>query len=53
MTDETPWSLPTKTNIVSPPCEVLFLPLHFIQMQAMKILVHNAQPHDSLFFYCM
>jgi hypothetical protein len=23
MTDETPWNLPTKDNIVSPPCEIL------------------------------
>ncbi|KAH9987972.1 peptidase C14, caspase domain-containing protein [Russula vinacea] len=37
MTDATSWDLPTKENI----------------LRAMLTLVHDAQPHDSLFFYCM
>ena len=53
MTDEEdPWNLPTKDNIVRRPCEMSFLRLHFAQLGAMRALVDNAQPGDSLFFYC-
>jgi hypothetical protein len=52
MTDETPWNLPTKENIVSQPYEVLRLPLYVIQLREMMTLVRDAQPHDSFFLYC-
>ena len=54
MTDEAddPRNLPTKDNIVRRPCELSLLPLHFVQLAAMKALVHDAQPGDSFFFYC-
>jgi len=35
ITDENPWNLPTKENI----------------LEAMRALVYDAQPHDSFFFY--
>ena len=44
--------LPTKDNIVRRPCELSLLPLHFVQLAAMRALVHDAQPGDSFFFYC-
>lgn len=50
---DSPWNLPTKENIVSStPCKILLLPLLFIQLREMRALVHDARPHDSLFFYC-
>ena len=54
MTDEAddPRNLPTKDNIVRRPCELLLLPLHSVQLAAMRALVHDAQPGDSFFFYC-
>jgi hypothetical protein len=52
MTDEILENLPTKENIVSPPCEMLILPLHLIELREMRKLVHDAQPHDSFFLYC-
>jgi hypothetical protein len=54
MTDhaENPWNLPTKDNIVRRLCEKSLLPLHFIQLAAMRALVADAQPGDSFFFYC-
>ena len=54
MTDEAdnPRDLPTKDNIVRRPSGMLFLPLHFVQLAAMRALVYDAQPGDSFFFYC-
>jgi hypothetical protein len=52
MTDETSENPPTKENIVSIPCEMLFLPLHLIELREMRMLVHDAQPDDTFFFYC-
>ena len=52
MTDEKPRDLPTKENIVSRRCEMSLLPFDFIQLDAMRTLVYDAQPHDSLVFFC-
>ncbi len=53
MTDEASENPPTKENIVSPPpCEILFLPLHLIELREMRTLVYDAQPHDTFFIYC-
>jgi metacaspase-1 len=51
ITDKNPWDLPTKENIVSYLCEISQLALHFVQLDAMRALVRDAQPHDSFFFY--
>jgi hypothetical protein len=34
------------------PSEILLLPLHVIQLRGIRALVRDAQPHDSLVFYC-
>ena len=54
MTDEAedPRNLPTKNNIVRRPSGMSLLPLHFVQLNAMRALVYDAQPGDSFFFYC-
>ena len=54
MTDDTPWDLPTKENIVSRSCEMslLSLFLYFVQLEAMGTLVHDARPGDSFVYYC-
>lgn len=54
MTDgtENPRGLPTKENVVRRPPEMLLLPLHFVQLGAMRALVDGAQQDDSFFFYC-
>ena len=33
MTDETPWDLPTKENIVSHSCQMSLLPSHFLSVE--------------------
>ena len=52
ITDENPWDLPTAENIVGRPCERSFVPLNFVQRDAMAALVYDAQPNDSLILYC-
>jgi len=53
MTDKNhPGNTPTKENIVSTPRMMSLLPLLFIQLRGMRALVQDAQPNDSLFFYC-
>jgi hypothetical protein len=53
MTDENPWDLPTKENIVSRLCEMSLLSLlDFVQLGGMRALVYDAQPEDTFFFYC-
>ena len=47
-----PRNLPTKDNIVRRPSGMSLLPLHFVQLAAMRALVYDAQPGDSFFFYC-
>ena len=53
MTDVNPWDLPTAENIVRRPCEMPFILLNLVQMEAMSALVYDAQPNDSLLLYCM
>ena len=52
MTNESPWDCPTEANIVSRPGDMSLLLLEFVQRHAMRALVFDAQPHDSLLFYC-
>jgi hypothetical protein len=52
ITDKNPWDRPTAENIVRRPCEMSFVPLNFVQMEAMAALVYDAQPNDSLLLYC-
>jgi hypothetical protein len=52
ITDQNPQDFPTRENIVSHSYEMSQMCLHFVQLGAMRALVHDAQPHDSLFFYC-
>jgi hypothetical protein len=52
ITDENPWDLPTANNIVRRPYAMSFVLLTFVQMEAMAALVYDAQPNDSLVFYC-
>lgn len=52
ITDENPWDHPTVDNIVCRSCEMSFVLLNFVQMEAMAALVYDAQPNDSLVFYC-
>jgi hypothetical protein len=52
ITDEHPWDLPTAENIVRRRYQMSFVLLNFVQREAMAALVYDAQPNDSLVFYC-